>query len=468
MVAHPTFAPMPTAHLASALPPLAPVTAAVRLAYVWAHFERVYPGAPARGLGYAGSSAAVEMTDLAGDFFNLNQPYPTEPHWREWGGRRVPFFFDDSARALLTLTPGRAKISADVISAAFYLLSGWQEYFSSTRDQHGRFPYAASMQARYGFVALPVVNYYFDVLRVAVEHATGQVLRPRTWGPGAPFAAFISHDVDSLHGGWGAAARHLLRRGLFFQLLHLLSQRARRNPGPWDNLEHVQAETARYGSPSTFFILGDMRPASNGVRNADYDIDQPAFQQRLARLAAAGAEIASHGSYGTAENFVDLQEEIIALRPLEPHGNRFHYLSWNPITTPDILMLAGVDYDSTLGFAEHFGFRNSYCHPFFPFDFQHGQAYPFLEIPLNVMDATLRNPAYLQLGPDEILPALVPVLAEVEKFSGVASVLWHNQNFDPANTANGPRQFHEIMGWLRGRGAAFLTGTEIWSRFPAA
>ncbi len=440
----------------------------MRLAYVRAHFARAYPGAPAGALGYAGSGAAVEVADLAGDFFSQQQPYPTDPNWREWQGQQVPFFFDDSAGPLLKLTPSRAKICSDVVSAAFYLLSGWQEYFSDVRDQHGRFPYVASVQARYSFVALPVVNYYFDVLKTAVEHATGRPLRPRTWGPGAPFAAFISHDVDSLQGGWGAAARHLLRGGRVFELLRLLSQRARRGPGPWDNLEQVQAETERYGAPSTFFILGDTRPAANGVRNADYDIDQPAFQQRLARLDAAGAEIASHGSYGTAEDFVDLQEEIIAFRPLEPRGNRFHYLCWNPVATPHMLTLAGVDYDSTLGFAEHFGFRNSYCHPFYPFDFGTGSAYEFLEIPLNVMDTTLHHPSYLQLGPDEILPALIPMLAEVEKFGGVASVLWHNQNFDPANAANGPRQFHEIMSWLRGRGAAFLTGTEIWAQFPAA
>jgi hypothetical protein len=43
----------------------------------------------------------------------------------------------------------------------------------------------------------------------------------------------------------------------------------------------------------------------------------------------------------------------------------------------------------------------------------------------------------------------------------VATVLWHNENFDPLNTVNGPRQFDEIMRDLRARGACFLTGSEI-------
>jgi hypothetical protein len=83
------------------------------------------------------------------------------------------------------------------------------------------------------------------------------------------------------------------------------------------------------------------------------------------------------------------------------------------------------------------------------------------------MDATLHHPNYLQLAPDQVMPALQPLFAEVKRFGGVASVLWHNENFDPANTANGPRQFHEIMAHLQREGATFRTGREIWQEFSA-
>ena len=118
-------------------------------------------------------------------------------------------------------------------------------------------------------------------------------------------------------------------------------------------------------------------------------------------------------------------------------------------------------YDSTLGFAEHFGFRHSYCLPFYPYNFQTGAAHNFLEIPLNVMDTTLHHPHYLQLRAAEILPALRPMLEEIKKFGGVATVLWHNDHFDPANHLTGPRQFAEIMHYLQQHGAAFLTGSQI-------
>ncbi|TPG63729.1 hypothetical protein EAH73_16920 [Hymenobacter nivis] len=346
------------------------------------------------------------------------------------------------------------------------MLSGWQEYFSEARDQHGRFPYASSVQARYGFVALPVVNYYFDVLKTAVEHTTGRPLHPRTWGPGAPFAAFISHDLDNLRSAWKAPAKAALRTGRLVDFGRQLWQHWT-HPDAWDNIEAVAAATAQYGARSTFFVLPAHRPGADGTPNADYQLTARLWRQ-LAKLAKQGHELALHASIGTANNFTQFDAERQRVLDAEWCGNRFHYLRWEPRLTPSILNQAGDSYDSTLGFAEHFGFRNSYCHPFYPFDFQHNQPYSFLEIPLNVMDATLHHPNYLQLGPDEILPALTPMLVEVEKFGGVVSVLWHNQNFDPVNTANGPQQFHEIMSWLRGRGAAFLTGTEIWAQFPAA
>lgn len=445
------------------LPPLAavPVSAEVRLRYVLEHFALAYPGAPAGVIGYAGTQPLVEIANFGEAFFSGNTPYPAAPNWREWQGQRVPFFFDSSpGKELLIFQEDKVLVSADIISAVFYLLSGWQEYFSTERDRHGRFPYATSVQQQYGFVALPVVNYYFDILRAAVEHVSGQPLRLRRWGPQqADFAAFISHDVDNLYSGWKAPAKVALQQkkiGLFGRLLgqHL------KQPDAWDNLEEVVAATALYNAESTFFLLPAKGRAANGTPNADYELN-PKFWRRLSALECT---LELHGSIGTATNAQKLLAEDELLDAI---GVRFHYLSWNPAQTPTVVEESRFLFDSTLGFAEHYGFRHSYCQPFYPFNFERGKAADFLEIPLNVMDATLHHPNYLQLAPAEILPALRPMFAEIKRFGGVASVLWHNQNFDLANEQNGPRQFHEIMAHLQAEGAAFRTGRDIWEEFTA-
>ena len=180
----------------------------------------------------------------------------------------------------------------------------------------------------------------------------------------------------------------------------------------------------------------------------------------LAVLAKEGAEIALHGSYDTPRRLEQLQAERQRLLPL-PAGNRFHYLNWEPRRTPALVAQAGFVYDSTLGFAEHYGFRHSYCHPFFPWDFANGQAFDFLEIPLMLMDTTLNHPRYLQVKPQHLLPTLAHMMTEVQRFGGVLTLLWHNENFDPTNTTNGPQQFHALMAEIQGRGAVFLTGSQV-------
>ena len=457
--------PAPPRPPALPAPAVAPVSAETRLAYVLQHFRQVYEDVPDVTIGYADAQPAITVLDEAGDFFQQTDPYPPAPNRRDWAGLMVPFFFDPRPAApLLELTDGRAVIQADVIAAAFYLLSGWQEYFSDARDHHGRFPYAASVQQQYGFVALPAVNYYFDVLKTAVEHVTGRPLRLRQWRAGAPFAAFISHDIDNMRSAWKAPAKAALYRGQLLQFGQLLWQHLTR-PDAWDNLEAVAAATAKYEARSTFFILPERRLGADGTPNADYGITA-SLLKRLAALKEQGCEISLHGSIGTATDAPHLAREAECLQPAAA-GLRFHYLRWEPRLTPAAVDAANrFPYDSTLGFAEHFGFRNSYCHPFYPFNFASGAAHDFLEIPLNVMDATLHHPNYLQLRPEEIIPALQPILVEVERFGGVATVLWHNENFDPANTTNGPREFDKLLTVLRWRGAAFLTGREIHQQFP--
>ena len=453
---------------ASLLPPAAPlaIAAEVRLAYVLEHFALAYPGAPTGVIGYAGTQALIEIADFGEVFFRQTQAYPAAPSWRDWQGQSIPFFFDNRPEIpLLVFQDDKVFISADLISAAFYLLSGWQEYFSTERDRHGRFPYAASVQKKYGFVALPVVNYYFDVLRAAVEYVSGQPLLPRRWGSRqAAFAAFISHDIDNLYSAWKAPAKAAWQQRQFGRLGKLLWQHVAR-PDAWNNLEAVAAAAAQYGAKSTFFMLGAKGKAANGTPNADYNLSA-LLEPRLRLLKAQGCEISLHGSIGTALDATRLEMEMENDLWYEGNGLRFHYLSWEPRHTPAVIEASNCfGYDSTLSFAEHFGFRNSYCQPFYPFNFTAGRAADFLEIPLNVMDATLHHPNYLQLNPAEILPALAPVFAEIKRFGGVASVLWHNENFDPNNTQNGPQQFHEIMRHLQQQDAAFLTGREIWEEF---
>jgi peptidoglycan/xylan/chitin deacetylase (PgdA/CDA1 family) len=434
------------------------------LDYVLLHFFRTYRQ-PVQlfdiQYGHNGTSA-VQIARSGTSFFDSSQPYPEVVCWQEWKGRQVPFFFPVAGDApLLQPRNGQILIGQDLIASAFYLLSGWQEYHSGDRDRFNRFPATSSMQHRHQFMTVPVVNYYFDMLKCAVEQAYDLSLSPRLWG-GAPFATCLTHDVDRCESAWKIASQEELKRGNLKAVAHLLWQKARGRDA-WNNLPEVMDVLEKYSARATFFFLPHHHP-HQGHPNADYDISTPRYQKLLAELEERGHEVGVHGSFATALSAERLRQETAKLqRPVQ--GNRFHYLSFDPAVSPDVLAESGMRYDSTLGFPEHFGFRNSFCLPFRPFDFKNRRPYGFLEIPLNLMDVTLHHPHYLQLAPEEMFGAVQPMLEEIIAFRGCFTVLWHNENFLDHSYPGGLAVFEQIISYAAKQKTVFLTGSEIISRF---
>jgi hypothetical protein len=434
-----------------------------RFDYVWQHFQSLYRVPAGLQVAYgpqAGGQVRIEA--YTGDFFDKQDPWPEEIAWQQWQGQPLPLLFSSQATApLLSTETGSITIHYDIIAAAFYFLSGWQEYHSSDRDRFGRFPYKKSLQYKLGIITRPVVNYYFDILKTAMERATGLKLLPR-FNAGAGCSVCLTHDIDNAESAWKAEGRAALQKGRLLDFLKLLAARIRGRDA-WFNWADIARQVRQAGGTSTFFFLCQHKPY-RGIANADYSIGKKKYQSAITSLKSGGCEIAVHGSPEAATSPGLLCQEQARL-PGPIRGNRFHYLCFDPRHTPGLLDAAGLDYDSTLGFAEHFGFRHGYCFPFRLFNFQENKPYRFLEIPLILMDATLDHPHYLQLTAAEVLPAIRPVIAEIEKFKGCFTLLWHNENFRPYKKNNGPAVFQQIMAYLASRQAVFLTGAAVQEQF---
>ncbi|AKQ45256.1 hypothetical protein TH63_05770 [Rufibacter radiotolerans] len=400
----------------------------------------------------------VQITPTQSTFFERQQPHPVQVVWKEWHGHKLPLFFDEATEQpwFTQDDDGNIILQYDLVASAFYLLSGWQEYYGKDRDPLGRFPYRASQQSRHRMLTKPLVNYYFEVLREAVAKAYGQPLAPRLWD-GKPFATCLTHDIDFCQSAWKVAGKPALQKGNLKLFLQLALQKFT-GKDAWFNLPEVEKELKKLNALGTFYFLPETAPYE-GHPNADYDVASPALQKEISRLAAAGHEIGLHGSHGSGLKARQLRTEKEKL-PASVAGNRFHYLRFDPVKSPALLEELGFAYDSSLGFPERFGFRNSYCHPFRLFNFKERQMTSVWELPLNLMDVTLNHPNYLQLSPAEVLPALMPMLEEIVKFHGVFTLLWHNENFSSYGMEAGLQLFREITEYVQEKDTSFFTAAQ--------
>ena len=123
---------------------------------------------------------------------------------------------------------------------------------------------------------------------------------------------------------------------------------------------------------------------------------------------------------------------------------------------------AGISYDSTLGFPEHEGFRNSYCFPFKLFDFQSDRMIDVWELPLNVMDVTLFH--YRKLTKDEAYKSVEVILDEINRFNGLFTLLWHNDFFDEDRYPGISEFYANLLRMIKTYHPLSLSGKEISNR----
>jgi hypothetical protein len=89
---------------------------------------------------------------------------------------------------------------------------------------------------------------------------------------------------------------------------------------------------------------------------------------------------------------------------------------------------AGLDYDSTLGFADHVGFRCGTCHEFPVFNLRTRSPLRLRERPLVAMDTTLLAPQYMALRPEQAIEWIERLSSTCRRFGGTFSLLWHNSS----------------------------------------
>lgn len=356
---------------------------------------------------------------------------------------RLPVIYGEAGHGLwLRERESAINLGVDLFGGAFFMLTRYEEMVTTERDAHGRFPAAASLAGQEGFLDRPVVNEYVEILWGLLRRLWPRLERRRR-----AFRVLLSHDVDwplctagktRLQALRTVAADVLKRND---PLLALRRGRAVALLGggngecvdcdPCNTFDFIMDLSERHGLRSAFYFIAGH---SAGSIDGNYCLDDPWIRGLIERLHWRGHEIGLHPSYNTYHDAALTSREADRLRRVltelgieqERLGGRQHYLRWeNPVTWRNWAE-AGLDYDSTVGFADHAGFRCGTCYSYPVFDLEARQRLALREYPLIVMEVSVFG--YMGLTGDDALATITDLARACRQFGGDFTLLWHNNN----------------------------------------
>jgi hypothetical protein len=310
-------------------------------------------------------------------------------------------------------------------------------------------PFTESVAFRQGFLDRPLVDEYALVLREWLK-----VLLPE-WTPvRRRFSVKLSHDIDvvrpfsKLRTVPKALVGDLVRRrdparAATTARLALVQAVAPSRVPSYEGIFRLAEVSRRHGTTSAFyFMAADRSPHDSG-----YDPASRTVREVIRRLQDLGFEIGFHPGYETMGNPARLAEEksrLDAVLGRLSYGGRQHYLRFLIPDTWRQWEQLGLTYDSSLTFAGHEGFRCGTCHSYRPFDIQANRTLDVQELPLIVMDGTLRQ--YRGLTPAQAESRVLELARRCLVAEGTFTLLWHNSSFAGEWTGWGLYYERMVMG----------------------
>lgn len=326
----------------------------------------------------------------------------------------------------------RLIVHADIIASAYFMATRYEEVVRrDVRDEHGRFPGRQSLAFRAGFINRPLVEEYAALLRKWLREVGVDVPEPKR-----EFSVLVTHDVDHLrcyakwHQPYHAVARALLGRCPRRSILEALGCAWGLKHDPWDTFDDMIQMDISSGYEPVYFLMA----GGNSQHDRRYKIRGSGARRLVEKLQATGAIIGLHTSYQAGMHPGLIAQEKAALEEVcgtTINRNRHHFLAWREVEDGRALAKAGIDWDATLGYPDLPGFRLGVCHPIPLFDPINMSPMGITEHPLIIMDSTLSDPQYMNLGEEEALSLTTSLMHQTRKHRGEFVILWHNTSFAP-------------------------------------
>ena len=316
-----------------------------------------------------------------------------------------------------------------------------EEYNPRFLDQYQRFPYYVSTNRN---VLEPLVSDFLIQNGLKIEY-------PKK----SRFAVCLTHDVDELvlHNLQTAQKVYQgIKKRQFDKSLKLSLGRFSKKYNPFRDFTKIIDLEEKYGAKSTFFFLSLER------KDMDFSFKIDRIKDDIQQIVERGWEVGLHGGHEACDDLNKMKKEKERLESVvgeEVIGFRNHYLKFRVPTTWEYLKEAGFQYDSTLGFTDCVGFRNSMAHPFKPYNLNTERYIDIWELSLNIADFTLFE--HMELDLKKAWEITTRLIDRAERVKGVLTILWHNTSFIDEMAAF----YEKILGYCKKKGAWMASSKEI-------
>jgi hypothetical protein len=432
----------------------------------------------------------IYASDLFGEDYLKPASLPQKP-LKKHGDLPVIYYGHGQLNGWIREAPRLIETNIDIMAAAFFMLSRYEEIILDTKDEHDRFPSTASLAYQEGFLDRPIINEYLRLLWSWMHSLEPTLTQKAPWPSGKEFAICLTHDVDTLiryrprnmlraasdilksrlvpkvrkstssNEQRRSVLRHSGARDILYLLFDWIMVMLRLRKDPFDTFDYMLDMEQGYGFKSSFYFM------TGGSSNKDnrYSIDSSRAIELVRQIEDRGDEVGLHASYNSYNSPEQMTLEKLKLDKIigdKEYGSRQHYLRWG---TPDSWRAqekAGLLYDTTLSFADHAGFRCGICLPFRPFDPIENGKLNIWELPLTVMEGSLRGYSYQNLTPQAAYNRIISYLDTVKKYNGVFVLLWHNSAFNsPRRGGEWQDVYEQVMEYISRQNAWVTSGREI-------
>lgn len=356
----------------------------------------------------------------------------------------IPIIFGTSH---LESTATTLNCGIDIFASIFFMLTRWEEYVNRTRDVHNRFPATASLAYKWNFLQRPIVNEYLEMLKnMLLAMGFNGEFKSRE------YRLILTHDIDHIY-AWDSFGkflsnllRDLIKRtsidNFFYTLYRYINFQLGKELDPYDTYDYIMDLSESIGLKSYFFFMGEgVTKHDNSYRSSSKEAK--AIVENILRRGHFVGIHPSYNAYNDLKQFKREKEELERNFNTSIRFGREHYLRFELPTTWQIWEDSGMDWESTLAYADEDGFRCGVCYEFHVFNILRREQLQLKERPLLFMDAN----GVEKFSPQRMEEVIYQLICQVERYRGDFVLLWHNSSYNTIKWKKFKRVYESIIDY---------------------